>query len=194
MKYFLYDYKNASNLGKLCFFPKIHKRLSNVAGRAVISNCGTPTEKASKFLDYQLKPVMQRSWSYIKDSGDFIEKIKRIGNILEDAILVTADVVGLYPSISHELGLKALEAALEKRESIQISTSELVKMAKFLLQNNYSEFNGETKKQISGTAIGTKFAPPYACIFIDQVQIEFLKTQIHQLLVWFRYIDDIFFI
>ena len=58
---------------------------------------------------------MQRSWSYIKDSGDFIEKIKRISNIPGDAILVTADVVGLYPSIPHELGLKALEEALEKK-------------------------------------------------------------------------------
>ena len=78
MKYFVYDYKNASNLGKLYFLPKIHKRLSNVSGRPVISNCGTPTQKASEFLDYHLKPVMQRSWSYIKDSGDFIDKIKRI--------------------------------------------------------------------------------------------------------------------
>ena len=34
-------------------------------------------------------------------------------------------------------------------------------MAKFVLQNNYFEFNGETKQQISGTAIGTQFAPPY---------------------------------
>ena len=38
-------------------------------------------------------------------------------------------------------------------------------------------FNGETKQQISGTAVGTKFAPPYACIFMDQVESEFLKTQ-----------------
>ena len=114
----------------------------------------------------------------LKDSGYFIEKIKRIGNIPHDTILVT--VVGLYPSIPQELGLKALEVVLEKRESIRISTSELVKMAKFVLQNNYFEFTGETKQQISGTAIGTKFAPPYACIFMDQAESEFLKTQIHQ--------------
>ena len=43
-------------------------------------------------------------------------------------------------------------------------------------------------------AIGTEFAPPYACIFMDQVESEFSKTQQHQPLVWFRYIDDIFFI
>ena len=192
IKYFVYDYMNSSNLGKLYFLPKIHKKISNVAGRLVISNCETPTEKSSEFLDYNLKPVMQRSCSYIKDSGDVIEEIERISNIPDDAILVTADVVGLYLGIAHELGLKALEEALEKRDSIQISTSDHVKMAKFVLQNNYFEINGETNQQISGAVIGTKFAPPYACIFMDQVESEFLKTQTHQPLVWFRYIDDIF--
>ena len=44
MKYFLYDYKDAINLGKLYFLTKIHKRLFNVPGRPVISSCGTPTE------------------------------------------------------------------------------------------------------------------------------------------------------
>ena len=60
MKYFVYDYKNASNLRKLYFLPKIHKRLSNVPGRHVISNCWSPTGKATEFLDYHLKPVMQK--------------------------------------------------------------------------------------------------------------------------------------
>ena len=87
----------------------------------------------------------------------------------DDAILVTVDFLGLYPSILHELDLKALEVALEKRELIQTSTFDLVKMAKFVLQNDYFESNGETK-QISGTVIGTTFAPPYACIFMDQVE------------------------
>ena len=108
---------------------------------------------------------MQRSLSYIKDSADFIEKIKRISNIPDDSTLVTADVVGLYPSIPHELRLKALEEAQEKRECKQISIFDLVKMAKFVLQNNYFEFNGETKQQIYGTAIGNKFPPSFTCIF-----------------------------
>ena len=62
-------------------------------GRPVISNCGTPTEKASEFLDHHLKPVVQSGWSYIKDSNDFLKKIKNVDNIPENAILVTADVV-----------------------------------------------------------------------------------------------------
>ena len=43
---------------------------------------GTPTEKVWAFLDSQLKPVMQSSRSYIKDSGDFTKKIKNIGAFL----------------------------------------------------------------------------------------------------------------
>ena len=59
LTYFSYDFKKTTNLGKLYLFTKIHKRLHNVPGRPVISNCGTPTEKASEFLDFHLKPLMQ---------------------------------------------------------------------------------------------------------------------------------------
>ena len=137
---------------------------------------------------------MQKGWSYIKDSGDFIKKTRNLGSIPENAILVTADVVGLYPSIPHEAGLKALREVFDKREQHTIPTSELIRMADFVLKNNYFEFNGQIKQQISGTAIGTKFAPPYACLFMDKIETAFLETQQLQPLVWFRYIDDIFFI
>ena len=100
LKYFTYKYQKATNLGKMYLLPEIRKRLSNVLGRPVISKCGTPTEKVSAFLDFQLKPVMQSSKSNIKDSGDF--KIKDIHYIPSNAILVTADEVGLYHSVPHD--------------------------------------------------------------------------------------------
>ena len=101
MKYFLYDYKDAT---------KIHKKLFKVPGHPVISNCGTPTEKVSEFVDHHLKPVMQSSW----DSGGFLRKIKQIKNLLEKSILIIADVVGLYPRFPNELGLTSLKESLEK--------------------------------------------------------------------------------
>ena len=67
-------------------------------------------------MDGHLKTIIQESWSYIKDSEDFVDKIGQISDITESPILVTADVVGLYPSIPHKAGLKALKNALEKRE------------------------------------------------------------------------------
>ena len=163
--------------------PKIHKRLDNVPGRPVISNCGTPTEKASEILDNHLKPVMQNSWSHSRDSGDFIDKIKRIKSIWKDAILVTTDVVGLYLYISHVAGLKALKNALDSRENKSISSENLLNMAEFVVKNNVFEFNGTVKEQISGTAIGTKCAPSYACIFMSEFETRFIESQQNKPLV-----------
>ena len=40
---------------------------------------------------------------------------------------MTADVVGLYPSIPHEAGLRALKEVLNRREDKKISTEDLKK-------------------------------------------------------------------
>ena len=50
-------------------------------------------------------------------------------------------------------------------------------MADFVLKNNLFEFTSTFYKQISGTTIATKFAPPSACIFMDHIETEFLKMQ-----------------
>ena len=39
-------------------------------------------------------------------------------------------------------------------------------MAEFVLKNNFFKFNGSVTQQISGTFIGTRCAPIYACIYI----------------------------
>ena len=132
LKYLSLEYKKATNLGKLYLLHKIHKRLKNVPGRPVISNCRAPTEKVPKFFDHHLKSVMQNGWSYIKDSGDFLKKIRNVGNIPENAILVTADVVGLYLNIPHNADLKAFSNMLEAREHKAVSTDDLVKIARFV--------------------------------------------------------------
>ena len=76
-----------------------------------------------------------------------------------------------------------LDKVLDNRENKKFSTDYLTKLAEFILKNNCFEFNGKVKKQILGAAIGTKFATPYTCIFMDQVETEFLETQKHKPLV-----------
>ena len=49
------------------------------------------------------------------------------------------------------------------------------------------------KHQISGTAIGTKFAPTYAFIFMDEIETIFFDAQGFKSLVWFQYIHDVLF-
>ena len=190
-KYIRFEFKKTCNLGKLYLLPKIHKRLSNVAGRPVISNCGAPTEKVFEFLDSHMQPILRKGWSYIKDSQGYINKSLKLGKIPDNSFLVTADVVGLYPSIPHNDRLRALKEALEKREQKKISTEDIVLMAEFVLKNIFFEFNSGIKQQISGTAIGTKYAPTYACIFMDKVETEFLETERAKPFWWVIHIDGI---
>ena len=114
-KYFRDQFNNVTNLGKLDLLPMIYKCLFDVPGRPVISNCGTPTEKVSEFLDHLLKAVMRQSGIYIKDSGDFIKELKEIKEVANDAIMVTADVFGLYPIIRHDVRLGTLRKTLDER-------------------------------------------------------------------------------
>ena len=87
-----------------------------------------------------MKPVRQSSRSYIHDSGDFIKKTKNIGTTPTDSILVTADIVGLYPNIPHVERLKALQKALNNCANKKVSTEDLVKMTKFVPKNNHFKF------------------------------------------------------
>ena len=128
LKYFTIYFKKTTSLGKLYLLPKIHKRLSEVPGRPVISNCGTPMEKVSESLDSELKSVTQGQ-SYIKDSGDFIKKLINFNYISQDAMIVTADVVGLYASIPQYAGLEALKKALDNQENKKVSNDVLIKIA-----------------------------------------------------------------
>ena len=58
---------------------------------------------------------MQQKGSYIKDSSDFIKKLKEIKEVANDAITVTEDVFGLYPSIRHDVGLEVLRKTIDER-------------------------------------------------------------------------------
>ena len=86
----------------------------------------------------------------------------------------SANLVGLYSSIPREVGLRALREALDNRDEKTVPTEELYKMVKLAVKNNYSEF-GNKIKQISGTAIGTKFSSPYAYIFMSDLETKFLE-------------------
>ena len=143
-----------------------------------------------------MQPIMRKRWSTIKDSQDFINKSHKLGKIPDNAILVIADEVSLYPSIPH-VGLRALKEALDKQEQKKIPTEDLMQMTQFVLKNNFFEFNSQIKQQISGTTIGAKCAPTYASIFMDKVEtefLEFLETQRDKPFWWVRYIDNISFI
>ena len=91
--------------GRFYLLPKLHKR--GCPGRPVISGCNTPTEKISAFVDHHLKPLVAAVPSYVKDTNDFLKKLRDISTLPSGAIMVTIDVVGLYPHYIPPPGVQA---------------------------------------------------------------------------------------
>ena len=81
------------------------------------------TENISSFLDFHLQPLAREVKSYIKDTNDFLKKLRSLPNLPDDIILCTVDVVGLYPNIPHEEDLSALRKRLDLRQEKDVTTS-----------------------------------------------------------------------
>ena len=83
---------------------------------------------------------MQDNWSCITESGDFLFKYKSIAKIPKGDMLVTGDVVGLYPGISHGADLEALRKRL-----IKLPTEDIVRMVDFVTIF-FFEFSSDVKR------------------------------------------------
>ena len=80
---------------------------------------------------------MQSDWSYLTDSGNFLNKTKNLSCLPDSAILVATDIVGLYPTIPLEASLKTLREALKKENEKSIPKEDLVNITEFVLKNNF---------------------------------------------------------
>ena len=75
--------------------PKIHK--PGVPMRPIVSCIGSPTYRLAKELTRVISPLAGNNFAYVKDSGDFVEKIRNI-QLSEADILVSFDVKSpFYP-------------------------------------------------------------------------------------------------
>ena len=80
-------------------YPKFTK---NIPGRPICSSVTHPTARISKFIDAHIKDYAPKNNSYIRDTQDFITKIKSVGQIPEGAFFVTLDVSSLYTNIPNQ--------------------------------------------------------------------------------------------
>ena len=122
--------------------------------RPIVAGPTCPTHCLSNFIHIILKPFCKHILSYIRDDLDFLNHIPN--EVEETTILVTFDVVILYTSIPHDLGLDAIKFWLN-----HCKTSLFI-----ILQKNTFQFDTFQFEfiQLQGTAMGTKMAPTYANI------------------------------
>ena len=105
--------------------------LSGAPMRTIVSGIDTPTERFAEVAEYELDQYVVESPSYLRDTTDFINKLREIKEPLpENAVLFTFDVEKLYPSVPREEGLAACREALENRFNPLIPTESVMEMIK----------------------------------------------------------------
>ena len=72
------------------------------------------TANISKGVDYNLQPIIKEIPSNVKDTQDFLKKLKKIKDIPQEGLLVTLDVKSLYTNIPNNEGIKAVKESYEK--------------------------------------------------------------------------------
>ena len=175
----------------------------DLKGRPIIAGSNSPTSRLSELLEKLLTPLVPQLRSYVKDDIDMLGKLPQ--KLECDCDLYSFDVVSLYTSISHQLGLEALSYWYDKSRNLipnRFTKEFILKACNFILTNNYFIFDDRFWHQLIGTAMGTKFAPPYACLtmgYLEETKLyprlsRFFSPQVCKMIIDFfrRYIDDCF--
>ena len=84
--------------------PKINK--NNMPMHPIVSACGTATYNTAKFITKILQNYCGKTSSFVKDSTEFIKKIKHLSINPEEEILVSFDVSTLFTSIPVPVALQ----------------------------------------------------------------------------------------
>ena len=184
---------NKTRTGLFYILPKIHK--PDIPGRPIVSSCNSHTERLSAFVDEALKPLRKLIKSHVRDTQDFLEKIQNV-KIKEKSLLVTLDVSALYTNIEARRGIEAIRSFVTKHNRIYTGPpiQALIDSIHMILSTNYFMFDNQFYLQISGTAMGTRFAPSYADIYMAEVEEHYISTQEYQPSLFLRFLDDIFLI
>ena len=192
----LLQMQGSPHLKRAAFYviPKLHK--ATLSSRPIVNTIDSPTFATSQFLhNYLFELVKAHVPTLVLSSTDVIRRLMK-DPPLPGGVILTADVVSLYPNIPVDFGLACVEEFLNlynRRDSSFIPTAcflpndLLLALLRFVLTNNYFEFEGRMYLQVCGTAMGTPGAVVYANIVLYMVEKPMLAK--HQLA--FRFIDDL---
>lgn len=179
--------------------PKIHKDVNDwpISGqppcRPICSDVNSETYNISKYIDYWLQPLATSHESYIKDSYDFVEKIRDV-QVDENDLLVTGDVTALYTNMKIDLILLAVQEAFIENPDPSRPDKEILELLDITLKRNDFEFNNRIFLQVCGTAMGKNYAPSLANIYLKKFDKAarsgfYIKPKLYH-----RFLDDIFII
>ncbi|XDV25687.1 hypothetical protein PO909_029562 [Leuciscus waleckii] len=176
--------------------PKVHKPKKKwlnpfmPPGRPIVSDCGSESHRIAELIDFYLNPLSTRHSSYVRDTYDFLDKVKSL-KVPPGAILFSLDVESLYTNIETPLGLKAVRDWFSRYPDASRPDEAILELLELNLTCNDFEFEGEFYLQIKGTAMGKRFAPAYANIYMAQWEETVFPKCEKTPLSYLRFLDDV---
>ena len=151
---------------------KIHKE--GIPLSPVISAVNCHSSKISEYVDYHQRTIVPEISSYIKDTSDFLRKLKPIPEVPENSYLVTIDVKSLYTGIPKSNAIKAVNISHENFTKMTIATKVIIAFLALILTLNNFTLNSKNFLQTKSCAMVTICAPFYANIFMDQFERKYI--------------------
>ena len=102
------------------------------------------------------------------------------------------DVDSLYTNIDNNSGVEAVKQAFLRNPDFDRPDVDILELLKISLEHNDFLFASNWYLQIFGTAMGKRFAPNYANLFMAEWEKQALRKCYKLPLIYLRYLDDIF--
>lgn len=177
--------------------PKIHKEPKKWTipfevppGRPIVSDCNSETYFTAEYLDYYLNPLSVKHSAYVKDTYHFIELVKNL-RIPINSYFFSMDVDALYTNIPIQAGIDCVKKVFEENPDHKRPDAELLQLLDINLTRNDFMFDNQYYLQVKGTAMGKKFAPAYANLFMANWEKEAIAKCKKKPAQYLRYLDDI---
>ena len=171
--------------------PKIHK--PNHPLREIVDGKDSVTKGVDKHLSKIFKEYAEDNEYRIKNSQEFVDKIKDM-KIEDNEVMVSYDVVALYPSIPQDEAIQVVYEKLINDENLiektKMTPDEIIELYKICVQGTYFVFNGKLYGQIKGLAIGSSSSGFVSDIFMEKIERRALTSFIDPPRLWLRYADD----
>ena len=97
----------------------------------------------------------------------------------------------LCANIPHTDSINACRTFLNRRTTDPALINDIPILTNFFLTHNLFQFNNDNYLQIKGTSMGTKMAPVYANISMDDIKTSFLSASLQKPSIYCGYIYDI---
>ena len=172
--------------------PKIHKENSPL--RPIVSSVDSVTYNVAKHLGYIIGLLVGKSEHHIKNSQDFVNKIKDI-SIEEGETITSYDVSALFTCVPPDEAVNVVREFLLNdtalNERTKLSPDQVCSLLELCLNTTYFVYNGRFYRQRHGCAMGSPVSSIVVNLFMEHFERQALDSYTgtpptH----WYRYVDD----